>query len=53
MKIKFCPQCKGTNIIAVAGAQLGLYECMDCKFRSAIFPEKDLDEKINKMRKKK
>ena len=39
MKTKFCPKCKGENIIMVAGGGIGLYECQDCKFRSAIFPE--------------
>ena len=39
MKIKFCPKCKGTDIIAVAGGKIGLFECVKCKFRSVIFPE--------------
>ncbi len=47
MKIRFCPKCKGTNIMFVAGGKIGLYECKKCKFRSAIFPE------IEKIKKKK
>lgn len=39
MKVRFCPKCKGTNIVAVAGGQLGLFECVKCGFRSPIFPE--------------
>ena len=49
MKIKFCPKCKGTNIVNVAGGQMGLSECVKCRFRSAIFPE---IEKIKKEKKK-
>jgi len=45
MRIKFCPKCKGTTIVAVAGAQIGLFKCADCKFRSPMFPEKEIDEK--------
>ncbi len=47
MKIRFCPKCRGTNIISVAGGKIGLYECVDCKFRSVVFPE------IEKTKKKK
>ena len=48
MKIRFCPKCKGTNIVAVAGMQVGLFECVDCGFRSAIFPERELEVEVKK-----
>ncbi len=50
MKIKFCPKCKGTNIMFVAGGKIGLSECKKCKFRSAIFPE--IEQEIKKEKKK-
>lgn len=48
MKTKFCPKCKGTKIIDVAGGKIGLSECVKCKFRSAIFPEIEKKEKKTK-----
>ena len=53
MNIRFCPKCKGTNITAVAGMQIGLFECMKCGFRSPIFPEKEMEEKEEKKKDKK
>ena len=44
MKIRFCPKCRSTDIVAVAGMQIGLFECVRCGFRSPIFPEKELEE---------
>lgn len=43
LKTKICPKCKSTQIELVAGGGIGLYECSKCKFRSAIFPEKEID----------
>jgi Zn ribbon nucleic-acid-binding protein len=47
VKIRFCPKCKGTNIVAVAGMQIGIFKCVDCGFRSPIFPVKDLEDKLS------
>jgi len=44
MKIKFCPKCRETQIVAVAGSQIGLWECVSCGFRSPIFPEKEVGD---------
>lgn len=41
MRVRVCPECGGRNIFGVAGGEIGLSECADCKFRSAIFPEKE------------
>jgi len=53
MRIRFCPKCKGTNIVAVAGMQVGMWKCVDCGFRSPIFPEKEIQEKEIKKKEKK
>ena len=50
IKIKFCPKCKNTDLIMIAGGNVGLFECKKCRFRGSIFPEKEI--KINKIRKK-
>lgn len=44
MKIKFCPKCKGNDLKMVAGGIIGMYECKNCGYRGAIFPE--IDEKL-------
>jgi 2-oxoglutarate ferredoxin oxidoreductase subunit beta len=44
MGIKICPECKSKKIIFVAGGNVGLMECYDCKFRSSIFPEVEEDK---------
>jgi predicted nucleic-acid-binding Zn-ribbon protein len=48
MKAKFCPKCKNTDIVLVAGGIAGMYECKKCGFRGAIFPEKELNLKEKK-----
>lgn len=48
IKIKFCPKCKETRIIPIAGGQIGIFECVNCKFQSAIFPEKEIEIKEEK-----
>ena len=50
MKIRFCPKCKGTRIINVAGGKIGLFECVKCRFRSVVFPE--IEQEIKKEKKK-
>jgi DNA-directed RNA polymerase subunit M/transcription elongation factor TFIIS len=43
MKIKFCPKCGKGEIMLVMGGSFGtLYECKNCGFQGAIFPEKEL-----------
>ncbi len=42
MKIRFCPKCKNTQIVDVAGGKIGLLECVKCKFRSVAFPEMEV-----------
>lgn len=48
MGVKFCPKCKSTQIIMVAGGQIGLWKCARCSFQSAIFPEIELNKKTKK-----
>ena len=42
--MRICPKCKGRNIYGVAGGEIGLSECNDCKFRSVVFPEKEISD---------
>jgi hypothetical protein len=44
MRIRMCPKCGGRNIFGVAGGEIGLSECNDCKFRSVVFPEKEISD---------
>jgi len=54
MRIKFCPKCKNTDLIMVAGGNIGLFECKKCRFRSSIFPEREIKIKTkSKLKKKK
>lgn len=48
-EVQFCPNCGSENIKLVIGGQAGQYECKDCKFRGAIFPEAT-EEEIKKIR---
>ena len=50
LKIKFCPKCKSLQIMPVAGGQIGIFECVNCKFRGTIFPEKILENKKQKIK---
>jgi len=45
MKIrsKFCPKCRSLKINGVIGGSMGFFECYDCKFRSVIFPEREIN----------
>jgi len=58
-EMRFCPNCGNDEIILVAGGNLGMYECKNCGFRGAIFPEatkKEIEKirgEINKDRKNK
>ena len=54
MKIKFCPKCGDTDLILVAGAEIGVWRCKMCNFESSIFPEKEMKfkEKTKKGKKK-
>jgi len=45
LKVKICPKCKSDQIISVACAEIGLWECVKCRYRSAIFPVIELDTK--------
>ena len=51
MKVKFCPKCKNTDLAMVAGGEIGMWECKNCGFRGAIFPEKEikLKERMKKI----
>ncbi|KKK49430.1 hypothetical protein LCGC14_3135130 [marine sediment metagenome] len=52
MRIKFCPKCGDTDLIMVAGAEIGVWRCKVCNFESSIFPEKEIDlKKANKKKK--
>ena len=42
MKFRFCPKCKYTDIILVAGGEIGMYECKKCGFRGTLFPENEI-----------
>ncbi len=51
MKAKFCPKCQNTDIVMVAGAEMGIWECKKCGFRGAIFPEKEMNmDKLTKQK---
>ena len=50
MKFRFCPKCKYTDIILVAGGEIGMYECKKCGFRGTLFPENEI--KLKKQTKK-
>ncbi len=51
--VKFCPHCRDERIIPIAGGEMGVFECVNCKFRSAIFPEREVElkKKTKKSRK--
>ena len=51
MKLKFCPKCGDTDLIMVAGAEIGVWRCKICNFESSIFPEREI--KLKKSSKKK
>jgi len=54
--VKFCPKCQNTDLIMVAGGEIGMWECKECGFRGTIFPEKEFDAEkgeLNKNKKKK
>ncbi|MEX0932946.1 MAG: hypothetical protein WDZ77_02505 [Candidatus Pacearchaeota archaeon] len=42
MKAKFCPRCENTDLIMVAGAEIGLLQCKVCDFESSLFPEREI-----------
>ena len=44
MRMRVCPKCNGRNIYGVAGGEIGLSECNDCKFRSVVFPEMEISD---------
>ena len=48
MKIKFCPRCEETDSIMVAGATVGMWECKKCRYRSSVFPEKEIKQKTKR-----
>ena len=48
MKIKFCPRCESTELVMVAGATVGMWECKKCNYQSSIFPEKEIKLKNEK-----
>jgi len=41
--VKFCPKCQNTDLIMVAGGEIGMWECKNCGFRGTIFPEKEFE----------
>ncbi|MFH1500986.1 MAG: hypothetical protein ABIE22_03510 [archaeon] len=44
MRIKFCPKCKDSDLVMVAGAHIGMWRCKKCGFTGAIFPEKEIEK---------
>lgn len=53
MRIKFCPRCQSNDIDMVAGGQIGMWQCRNCKFTSPIFPEKEIENEEKKQMEKK
>lgn len=51
IRVKFCPKCEDTRIAPLAAGVMGIYQCLNCRFSSPIFPEKIID--IKKLKKKK
>ena len=51
MRVKFCPKCGSEEINMVSG-WFGMWECRKCKFRGAVFPEKEVGLKDNNKGKK-
>ena len=51
MKVKFCPKCKNTDLVMVAGGNIGMWKCKKCGFRGSIFPELETKEKIKTKKK--
>ena len=49
--VKFCPKCQSTQLIPLAGGQIGIFQCQNCKFSGSIFPEKQID--VDKLEKEK
>jgi len=43
MKTKFCPRCENTDLIMLAGAEVGIWKCKICDFESSMFPEKNIE----------
>ncbi len=43
IKIRFCPNCKSTNVDMVAGGGFGFWRCLNCSFQGPIFPEKEIN----------
>ena len=48
MRMKFCPRCENTDLIMIAGAEIGVWRCKVCDFESPIFPEKEVKLKNHK-----
>jgi ribosomal protein L37AE/L43A len=53
MKVKICPKCKSSELIMVAGGEIGMYECKKCRFRGTLFPEIEVNEEKLKLKNKK
>lgn len=43
IRIRFCPKCKDERIIPLAGGQIGIFQCVNCRFQSPIFPEREIE----------
>ncbi len=48
VKLKFCPKCKGENIVGVRGDNL-LWRCVGCGLEMPTFPERDANKKPSKL----
>ena len=53
MKVRFCPNCESEEIMLATGGITGGFVCKDCGFSGAIFPEKEIPNKSNKLRERK
>lgn len=52
---KFCPRCGSEDVDLVAGGVSGTFMCRNCGFSGAVFPEKEIlgrEQKVMKRLKK-
>jgi ribosomal protein L37AE/L43A len=48
MRVKFCPKCKSTDLVMMAGGNIGIWKCKKCSYQGSVFPEKEIKLKENK-----
>ena len=51
--VKFCPQCKSTDVMPYAGGTTGTWQCKKCKFMGSVFPEMMEENKETNLKKTK